>query len=76
MCSPDGGWKETALACTVCGKPEAFPTNTRWGMRHDCRGCGRWAWGYGPFRNQHEHNQASRITNDVICSPSSEESDS
>lgn len=48
-------WKASARACTACGKPEAFPTHTRYGVRHDCGGCGRWAWGEGQFGNAAEH---------------------
>lgn len=53
-------WKATARVCTHCGKTEAFPTNTRYGLRHDCRGCGRWAWGDGEFRTAAEHREAKR----------------
>ena len=51
-------WKDTARVCTHCGKPEAFPSDTRFGTRHDCSGCKRWAWGEGQFHNAHEHAEA------------------
>lgn len=50
-------WKATARSCTACGKPEAFPTDTRYGRRHDCSGCGCWAWGDGEFRDGAGHRE-------------------
>lgn len=55
-------WKETARTCTACGKPTAFPTETHYGTRHDCSGCGRWAWGDGEFRDRKGHIEAKRRT--------------
>lgn len=51
-------WKDTARVCTACGVAETFPTETRYGTRHDCRGCGRWAWGdEGMFGNRANHRR-------------------
>lgn len=55
-----GNWKATARVCTACGQPEAFPTNTRFGVRHDCRECGCYAWGDGEFRTKAQHAAAAR----------------
>lgn len=52
MSSETEQWPEKSRECGVCGAPAAFPTSTRWGIRHDCqnRDCRAVAWGTGPFK--------------------------
>lgn len=49
---PRETWPERARTCDVCGTPHAFPSDTRWGERHDCQNekCKAVAWGSGAFK--------------------------
>lgn len=41
------------VICPKCGNP-AVPTQTQYGLRHDC--CGMWSWGGKPLADEETHD--------------------
>ncbi len=55
------------IICPSCGVA-ARRTETRYGGRHDCDGCGLWSWGGAPLadRETHEARKAAHAAFDPL----------
>jgi len=64
---PPGRERAHELRCPSCGRP-ARRTETRYGRRDDCAGCGLWSWGGKPLVSEKTHGarQMAHVALDAL----------